>query len=141
MTSILTSQFFTYFIVTLLTTGFSIFVKSVSRADKQKALTKEDFAVGLELSVTALILFITDSVTYTKNLLLHQGGFQAEPKIIAMPWIIFAFFIGIWSISTLIRRKGWTTSGQDELNWISGIIIPNVFGLLSLIFVVNWITS
>jgi len=60
MIKILTSTFFTYFIVTLITTVFSVFVKSVSRNDSHRSLKNEDFAIGLELSVTALILFIAD---------------------------------------------------------------------------------
>ena len=139
MIKILTSTFFTYFIVTLITTVFSVFVKSVSRNDSHRSLKNEDFAIGLELSVTALILFIADSVAYTQKILLTESTLSAEYKIIVIPWIIFLFIFGIWIISTLIRKKGWES--ENKLKIIPGIIIPNLFGFLALIFVVYWINN
>lgn len=140
MIKILTSVFFTYFIVTLITTVFSVFVKSVSRNDSHRSLKNEDFAIGLELSVTALILFIADSVAYTQKILLTESALSAEyNKIVVIPWIIFSFIFGIWIISTIIRKKGWES--ENKLKIIPGIIIPNLFGFLSLIFVVYWINN
>lgn len=138
MKEIIIHPYFKYFIVTLITTGLSIFVKVVSRNDKHLPFKKEDLAVGMEISVTALILFITGCVDYTKSLL-SQVSFlvDTEDRYMQIPWIIFALLLGLWSMSTLIRKKGWIAPETNHI-WY-GIIIPDVYGLFTLIFVVNWI--
>lgn len=137
MKEVFVNPYFTYFIVTLLTTGFSIFVKAVSRNDHHIPFKKEDAAVGLELSVTALILLITDSVRFTTEIFKKQETPIPENKLILLPWLIFSLVVGLWSISTLVRKKGW--ANQDELNWGCGILIPGAYGLGTLLIVINWI--
>ena len=106
--------------------------------DRHIPLKKEDFAVGLELSVTALILFITECVNYTREVLQNAEGLIADDdKFLSIPWITFFLLVGLWGCSTLIRKKGWKDA--DNLDMKMGIIIPNIYGLIILIFVVNWI--
>ena len=132
------NPYFKYFIVTLITTALSIFVKVVSRNDRYVPFKKEDLAVGMEISVTGLILFITSCVDYTKALLTQlKSQTNIEEKYMQIPWVIFALLLGLWSMSTLIRKKGWT--GPETLHIWYGIILPDLYGLITLIFVVNWI--
>ena len=138
MKEIFLNPYFKYFVVTIITTLFSVFVKAVSRNDRHIPFKKEDLAVGLELSVTALILLVTDSVKYTSDILSKTSvDITTDNRIIALPWLLFFLLVGLWSISTLIRKKGWKS--QDELTWAAGIIIPGFYGLITLIIVINWI--
>ena len=133
------SSLFLNFLVPLITVFLSVFLKIVTRNDKFQAFRKEDFAVGLDIAATALILFITESAN-----LAHQLVSQSAPTIISIseklasvPWILSAFILGIWGVSTLVRWMGW--QGKEKLKVFWGIVAPDLFGLLSLIFVVNWI--
>lgn len=130
---------FLQFIVPLITVAFTVFLKVVSRNDKFKRFKKEDLAVGLEVAVTALILFITESASLAQQLSTQSS--QVLPKTIekltTAPWIILAFVLGIWGVSSTVRWIGW--KGDDDLNTGWGIVFPDLFGLLLLFFVVNWI--
>jgi uncharacterized membrane protein YgcG len=137
--SFLANPLFLQFFVPLITVAFTIFLKVVSRNDNFKRFKKDDLAVGLEIAVTALILFITESANLAQELSTQTG--QAIPKIVekltVAPWIILAFVLGIWGVSSMVRWVGW--KGNDDLNIGWGIVAPDLFGLLLLFFVVNWI--
>ncbi len=144
MENLMTTPFFKNFIVPLFAVCFSVFLKTVSRNDQHTAFKKEDLAVGLELSVTALLIYITYCVTMADKIisLSKDGSNQAflntlKTKFIMVPWILTAFLLGLWGMSTLVRKLGW--KDQDSLNTAFGIVIPFIYGLLCLIFVVNWI--
>jgi hypothetical protein len=141
MIEIFTNTYFKFFVIPLMTTLLIVFVKIVSRNDKFSSFKKEDFAIGLEISITALLILISDTLNYISRIqntdlttLIHD-----KTKLISMPWLLLAYVIGLWGISTLVRKKGW--KNEDEMNWWWGIIIPDMFGLLTLIFVVNWISN
>jgi hypothetical protein len=136
----LSNTYFQYFVIPLLTTLLAVFVKIVSRNDKYSKVQKEDFAIGLEITITAILLLISDSLKYAKiNFSNTSGQVLNSTKLLTVPWILLAFFIGLWGISTLIRKIGWENEINMNLWW--GIVFPNLFGLLSLIFVVNWINN
>lgn len=138
MKSILLNPYFLNFFVPLVSTFVTVFVKVVSRNDRFTTFKKEDFAIGIDLSITALILFITQSVR-TCILFVSQpvSNESIQNKVALIPWVIITFLFGIWTVSTLIRKLGW--ENEDKLNLFWGIIIPYVFGFISLFFVVNWI--
>jgi hypothetical protein len=140
MIELLSNPYFQFFVIPLLTTMLTVFVKIVSRNDRYNAVVKEDFSIGLELAITAILLLVTDTLKYANYKLSSSDkniGYNA--KLLTVPWILLVFLIGIWGISTIIRKVGWKNA--NELNWWWGIIFPNLFGLSSLIFVVNWINS
>lgn len=130
-------SYFLQFLVPLIAVGASIFVKFVTRNDAYKSFRKEDLAVGLDLALTALIIFITASSRMASELAANPGNTGLETKLAGVPWIIAAFTVGIWAISTLVRKAGW--AGEDSLKPFWGIVVPDVFGVGSLILVVNWI--
>ena len=90
----------------------------------------------MDVSVTALIIFITSAVNLASQVY-PQGDGAVNPKIIDLPWLILAFVCIIWFVSTIIRKFGW--DNKDELNIIWGIILPDFIGIMLLLFVVNWI--
>ena len=54
-----------------------------------------------------------------------------------IPRLLSAYLFGIWGLSTLVRKLGWES--DDRLKTFWGIVVPDTFGLLALLVVVNWI--
>lgn len=130
-------QYFLQFCVPLIAVAASVFLKYVTRNDIHKSFRKEDLAVGLDLSVTALLIFVAAGSKLAKDLASNPGDAVLIGKSMGVPWILAVFILGIWGISTLVRKLGW--EADDHLHKFWGIIVPDVFGLLALIFVVNWL--
>ncbi|EGQ8029030.1 hypothetical protein ACCH70_004402 [Vibrio vulnificus] len=135
--NLLGNPYFIQFGVPLITVGLSIFIKYVTRNDRHSGFKKEDVAVGLDLAVTALLIFITGSSQLTASLPADNPPVEMVNKLASVPWIIMAFIIGIWGMSTLVRKLGWESDDKLKVFW--GIVVPDVFGLAVLLFVVNWI--
>jgi len=135
--TILGTTYFLQFGVPLITVCLSIFIKYVTRNDKHTGFRKEDTAVGLDLAVTALLIFITGSAQLARTLPASNPPQILVAKLASVPWILMAYLIGIWGVSTIIRKLGWESNDKLKMFW--GIILPNVFGLFTLLFVVNWI--
>ena len=95
-------------------------------------------AVGLDLSVTALLIFITASSETAQRLAKSPQDVALIAKSMNVPWILALFILGIWGISTIVRKLGW--EDDDKLHKFWGIAVPNIFGILALLFVVNWIS-
>ena len=135
--NLLGSPYFLQFGVPLVTVGLSIFIKYVTRNDQHSGFKKEDVAVGLDLAVTALLIFITGSSQLTVSLPPTNPPPDVVEKLASVPWILMAFIIGIWSVSTVVRKLGWESDDKLKIFW--GIVVPDIFGLVVLLFVVNWI--
>lgn len=134
---ILSNPHFTQVAIPLVAVGASIFLKFVSRNDSHAGFKKEDLAVGLDLSVTALLLFMTISSGLAIQVSASPENEALIAKVATVPWILAAFIVGIWAVSTIVRKLGWKK--QDDLHGIWGIVVPDAFGLFTLLFVVNWI--
>jgi len=129
---------FLQFGVPLVTVALSIFVKYVSRNDRHSGFRKEDLAVGLDMSVTALLIFITGSAHIANTLPATDPPEVIVQQLASVPWVLMGFLIGMWGISTLVRKLGW--EDDDKLKVLWGIVVPGLFGLLTLLFAVNWIS-
>ena len=135
--SFIGDPFFIQFVVPLLTVALSVFLKFVTRNDHHVSFRKEDFAFGIDLAITALLLFVVSSSTVVQQSL-QQGASQTViSKSHGVPWVLLSVFVGIWAVSTIVRKLGWETEGRLHLFW--GIVLPNTFGIIVLLFVVNWI--
>ncbi len=137
MIEFLGHPYFLQFCVPLIAVATSIFLKYVTRNDIYKAFKKEDLAIGLDLSITALLIFIAAGSKLAKDLVQTPQDTKLIAKSMSVPWILLIFIIGIWGISTIVRKRGW--ADDDKLNIFWGIVLPDIFGLLVLIFVINWI--
>lgn len=138
MIEILSSTYFKYLVVPLLTTFLVIFIKSVSRNDRHKFLKKEDFAFGLEMGITAILLLLGNSVTIAQQTITDPTTLtKANEKLLMVGWAAPVLIFGLWGISTIVRRLGWETDTELKVFW--GIVFPNFFGLLILIYVVSTI--
>ena len=136
-----------------------IFIKLISRQDKEFHFKRDDFVVGFDMTLGAVSIF------FTKMVLISNEFLKAtEPKtkqnlqdmIIAMPVFLLLWGIVLILISQLIRKWGWQPKKNlaqasetlppdktapdiiiEPTIWI-GIFLPLVLGFISLIFAVNW---
>lgn len=134
----LTSAWFQIIGATIISSLIGIFVKYASRNDTfSKSFRKEDLAIGMEMMVTSIILLITRYMyTFNKSEIKTidneiKIGLQNEMQIAL--WMIFVFSIGLWGISTIVRKKGWYNENELNIGW--GIVFPNIIGVASLICV------
>ena len=147
MNEVFATSYFRNIVIPSVTVFLCVFLKIVSRNDRYKTYKREDFAIGLDLSISALIIFIADSINCAIQLKLVSElksvpqletiVNQLNNKLIDVPWIILVFVCSIWFTSTLVRKIGW--KNDSELRLFCGIILPNIFGISSLVFVANWI--
>lgn len=147
MYEILTSAVFKYLAIPLLTTLLNIFVKANSRSKDNLGYSKEDFAVGLQILMTAITIFLLHCVTSLKALLdenkLPVEKINAEKvnilqnQLLISPWIILVLVFSLWGFSSLISKHGW--EDKDKATWIVGIILPVTYGLIVLSLVIIWI--
>jgi len=138
MNDILASTYFKNFAVPLITVFLSVFVKIVSRNDQFISFKKEDLAIGMDVSITALIIFIVASAGLASELANITSDVTniVNERLTSVPWLILAFVCIIWFVSTIVRKFGW--DNEDELNIYWGILFPDIIGILLLLFVVNW---
>jgi hypothetical protein len=133
---------FKFFIVPLVTAALSVFLKKASKNDRFAIPRKEDFAVGLELALAAMIGFVAYSVSVAQRLInagtpLPQEFLPLQSRFMSSHWLILVFGFGLWAISHMVRKFGW--KNETEMKWFFGIIIPFFYGLFTLIIVITWI--
>ena len=128
-------------------------IKYVTRNDTYGKFQKEDLAVGLELLLTACLMFL--ALTSDRSLQMASINddlaaalakkdvpkaqeLQSEvsalsQELAASGWVLLVMFLGLWSVSTLVRKLGWES--KDAMKPILGIGLPLVVGILALIAV------
>ena len=147
----LASNIFRYLLFPIGSTVLGIGVKVVTRNDRYRSFMKEDMAVGLDLMLTAFLLFLALTsdrsltlVSVDRAMEVSRGDaaglrvLQSEAEGIAhllttSGWVIALMAIGLWSASSVVRKFGWKS--ETELNPILGIGLPIAIGVLFLIVV------
>lgn len=162
MEQFLSSGFFRFFLFPVLSTVLGVAIKYVSRNDQYAKFRKEDLAVGLELIMTACLTFVvltsdkafelvqvneqlatvletvaTDSLATREN---QAAAIELQAEAIEMSdeqsgsgWLLLGLFVGMWSVSTLVRKAGWES--ETEMKPFIGIGLPLAFGLAALVTV------
>ena len=115
MLELFTSNNFLVAASTVAAIGMGIFVKIVTRNDTHKFFSRNDFAVGFDLMISAIIIL--------------TGRLNTNS-----PWLLLVIVFLLWGVSTLVRKKGWTH--ENHLKIIIGVLIPNFIGLGVLVFIV-----
>ena len=127
-----------------------IAVKYVSRNDQYAKFRKEDIAIGLELALTGCLMFVVLTTDRAAQLVILNGqiggllasasknqavlqSLQAKSalmfnRIATSGWPLLAMFLGLWGLSTIVRKWGWKSA--TEMRPIVGIALPLVFGIL-----------
>ena len=148
---ILTSWYFINIGIPLIAAAAGIYVRVVSRKDEELKLKSDDLAIGFDIALGAVFVFLVKMVSVSAALLAlptNQNPLQADlkSKVISMPWMLLIWGIGFWGISTSLRKWGWKTVNEGTAQepkakyepTAVGIILPLIFGLVSLVFAVNW---
>jgi hypothetical protein len=157
MEEFLTSAVFRYGIFPIGSAALGVAIRYVSRNDQYATFSKEDIAVGLQLILTACLMLVT--LTTDRALVLVQANKALEQALAQNPidtikanhlqaqaralsnqlatagWLIAAMFLGLWSISTIVRKWGWKSA--TEMKPVIGIGLPLAFGVLALIVVMS----
>ncbi len=149
----LSGNLFRYLLFPVVSALLGIGIKFVTRNDRYRAFTKEDMAIGLDLMLTAFLLYLALASDESLALaavhhdMAASGIAQDSLKklqgradditnfLTSSGWIITALLVGLWSVSTLIRKWGWQS--ETELRPMWGIGLPIVIGVLFLLFVMN----
>jgi len=155
MEEFLGSAFFRYALFPIGSAALGVAVKCVTRNDRYTSFRKEDIAVGLELMLTACLMFVV--LTTDRALALQEANRQLAQTLKAAPispqttatlqaqvqllsgklalagWVIALMFLGLWSVSTIVRKWGWQT--ETDMRPVAGIAIPLGFGILALVAV------
>jgi hypothetical protein len=152
--------------IPLITIIVTILIKLISKNDKlnPSLVRKQDFAIGLDLGVTSLVILITNMVDlisqyYNNPLIKNSASLPPEQlagqtiqefykvflesqrlqnKLLESWLISLALIIGILLLALFVRTLGWEKG--EQLNW-KGIIFPNIWGVIALVFVVFWLNS
>ena len=105
-----------------------------SRKDSYALVKREDFAFGFDLSVASLLLIAVKSAGYVTR---GANGDKVDSRIQEAPWILLCFFVVLLVIGMLVRKRGWNESQEPTI--LVGILLPDIFGLASLVFALQWI--
>lgn len=146
MANFFTSTIFQYVLLPLFIVFLNIYVKRVSKNDKFiEKLKKEDFAIGLELALSSIIAFALYSVHISEQIPVtnidgegdNNLWFNVKDKVVSTPWLITLFIFSFWIMSTIVRKWGW--ENKSKMTWMFGIIIPFIYGFLTLLGIIYWI--
>lgn len=136
MFEFLSSPFFKYIILPLLTVALTIFIKVSSRPDKQTYVTREDFAVGINLCVTAIFVLVTKCVIISGNLVgnIDSGKIERYLNLLLTSALLSsAMIVSVFVLSFFIRRNAWEYDMRRmKMTW--GVVIPDIVGLVFLVF-------
>ena len=155
MIEFLTNPIFKFGILPIGSAILGVGVKYISRNDQYAKFRKEDIAVGLDLALTACLMFVVLTTDRAVKLLrinealsdvLSKQPFdttmaakvQTEAQMLSgqiasSGWLIAMMFLGLGAISTIVRKWGWHS--DTEMNPVIGIAIPLTFGMLAIIMV------
>jgi hypothetical protein len=143
---------FRFFAFPIGSAAAGILLRCAMRNDRYAFFKKEDIAVGPQITLTAALMFVLQSSDRARALIkLNQTtaeAMSAQPldnakiaslqarsqamsqQLLTATWMILALIVGLWAVSTIVRRWGWQS--EAELKPVVGITIPLLFGIVSL---------
>lgn len=155
MEALLISPFFLYAMFPLGSALLGVAVKHATRNDQYAKFAKEDLAVGLDLMLTACLMYVL--LTTNRAVALRDANAAIAKALSGNPattsaiaelqatslllssqltmsgWLIALFFLALWSVSTVVRKWGWKSN--TEMKPVVGIALPLAFGVLCLVLV------
>jgi hypothetical protein len=111
------------FILPLVIAFIAGFVKTQSRRPSQHRFNRQDLAVGLDLTITAIFGFAACALSITEL----SPGISQQDQGEQLAYIGYAevfFIFALWLTSVLVSNYGWEEQ-KEELNWL-GIGLPLV---------------
>ncbi len=140
LATVVTSDVFRDVFLPSFTIAVAASVKWASRNDRYRTFAIEDIAVGLEVSLAALLTFVGYSVNLARRVgtLSNSPGESAllREKLTTAPWILLAFFFLLTLGSVGLRKWGWKS--RHEVNAF-GAFFPLTLGIASEVLAVLWV--
>jgi hypothetical protein len=149
---LLGSSVFRFFAFPVGSAAAGVLLKCVTRNDRYAFFKKEDIAVGPQIMLTAVLMFVLQSSDRARALVQMnqaiadalavqppdnakiaslEGSAQAMSQQLLTATLMIPFLVvGLWGVSTIIKRWGWQS--EAELKPVVGITIPLLFGVASL---------
>jgi hypothetical protein len=122
--------------VPVLAAMLSVYAKCVSRNDQHKPMSRDDFAVGLDLAAAALLILVISWGAEVGRAPSQLSNGHVASCVMSAPWVVLAMALALWALSTLIRKCGWNARGELKVGW--GVLAPIVVGAVILLFAVSW---
>ena len=134
MRDFISSETFRFLWMPILTIILVIIGKRYSKPRYRRSI--EDLAVGLNLVVTAIFIFITRMGIYAEEI---ERGSGSLDSLFDMFGLVIILIVGYFGIFLLIKSCGWCESGEIPRirNW-NGVIWPDLIGVTLLIIAYVW---
>lgn len=135
MSEFLSSPFFKYFLLPLLTALLTIFVKLSSRPDRRSYVTREDFAIGINLCVTAIFVIITKCVIVAGTLISVTDPDKIKrysDLLLTMVVQSTGMIVLVFILAYIMRKLAWEYDFRS-IKMVWGVIIPDIVGLVFLV--------
>lgn len=133
MNDLLASPYFKDFAIPLLSVILTVILKMSSRKDTNFGFSRDDFAIGFDLSVTALVLAvakISDIALKSKTITLTDNE---KHTLENLPWFILALCFSMYCLAMIIRKVGWNTSTPPvQKKWSVFLLFISGVGVLYL---------
>ncbi|GAB3910463.1 hypothetical protein GCM10028803_50360 [Larkinella knui] len=142
MNDFIASSFFKEFFIPMLSVFLTGAVKVVSRRDGQFGITREDYAIGIDLVVTSLVLLTTYASRIANDVRRSNPAvdlFKCRERLEMLPWLLIFYILGLWALSTIVRIKGWESSPSNRIHRTWGVWIPTIIGIILLLATVRYI--
>ncbi len=127
------------FAVPFIGTLLGIGIKMFSRNDNiTKWRKKDDFAVGFEMSIAAIIIFLANTFSLAGRALKATTTLQMVEftnRFVGSFFIFISLCASLIAISFVVRKFGFNKAvfPEEELTLVIGIILPFLFGFLALV--------
>jgi hypothetical protein len=152
---------FRYGVFPLLSAGAGILLRCATRNDQYAFLKKEDTAVGPQLMLTAILTYVVLTTDRARDLVevnrqlsdalkvqpldqskvnaLQTGAYTLSEHMMSAAWTLVVLIVGLWAVTVIVKRWGWIDEAQ--LKPTTGIALPLVLGVASLMYVMTAATK
>ena len=160
MEAIVTNPHFKNVGIPLISIVLTIGLKVCSK--RKMTIELADFAIGLELFITAVALLLTGiielgfesaasaqvmadlvnaqgMISAQKVSRLHAESQAVQDKLAQAGLYLFMLMLAIFTTAMVVRGVGWDAAGK-RLNWF-GLYFPTFLGVVLLFFVSSWVTG
>jgi hypothetical protein len=141
MVDLFNATLFRNFLIPFVTVVLSIFLKMNSRSDS--SAHREDFAVGFELLLTSVVIFLIGTFDTAKKIAVStspQEKTELLDRLVLTILLAFMLFFFTACLSLIVRRYGWEDreGSTPTLSIGVGIVIPLIVGTIALIAAGLW---
>lgn len=106
-------------------------IKYACKNDTHAPLARQDFAVGIDLMLASIFLYVIYMSKEIGSVILDRGvGEVPAEDLVALAssgWIVLIMFVIIFGVSVFVRKCAW--DGNNDLKVVQGVLVPAIIGL------------